>query len=49
LNEKFDSKLDLFLTRLGGLFVSDKLKLALELNQISGLRFYNDVEVLLNS
>ena len=44
-NEKFDNSLDLFLTRVGGVFVSEKLKLALEANHASGLKFYNDVEV----
>lgn len=47
LSQSFDTSLDFFHTRLGGLFVSEKLKLALEENSATGIRFNNEVEVLI--
>lgn len=47
LSKSFDTSLDFFHTRLGGLFVSEKLKLALEENSATGIRFNNEVEVLM--
>lgn len=46
LAKAFDSSLDFFHTRLGGLFVSEKLKLALEENNATGIKFNNEVQVL---
>ena len=45
LNSKFDSSLDLFITRLGGILVSGRLKLALEENNVTGITFNSKVEV----
>ncbi|HEY0656565.1 MAG TPA: hypothetical protein VGD65_25705 [Chryseosolibacter sp.] len=47
LSKAFDSSLDFFLTRLGGLFVSEKLKLALEEKDVTGIKLIKDVEVLM--
>ena len=47
LSKKFDDSLDLFHTRLGGLFVSEKFKLALEENNATGIKFNNEVQVLM--
>lgn len=47
LDKTFDKTLDFFHTRLGGLFVSEKLKLALEESGVTGIIFKNDVEVLM--
>lgn len=47
LNSTFDSSLDFFHTRLGGVFVSEKLKLALEKNGTTGIKLIKDIEVLL--
>lgn len=49
LSERFDSSLDFFLTRLGGLFVSEELKLELERNKLTGIKFTDDVKVLTNT
>jgi hypothetical protein len=46
LKSNFDKTLDLFLTRLGGMFVSDNLRKALESANVTGLKYYNDIEVL---
>jgi hypothetical protein len=46
LAKTFDSTLDFFHTRLGGLFVSEKLKLALEENNATGIKFTSEVQVL---
>lgn len=48
LSKRFDSSLDFFLTRLGGLFVSEELKLELERNNVSGIKFTDEVKVLTN-
>lgn len=45
LTDKFDKSLDFFHTRIGGLFVSKRLKLALEDKIVSGILFNNDVEI----
>lgn len=45
LTDKFDKSLDFFHTRIGGLFVSKRLKLALEDKMVSGILFNNDVEI----
>lgn len=47
LQKHFDKTLDFFHTRLGGLFVSEKLKLELEEKKITGVLFNNEVEVLI--
>ena len=47
LSKNFNSSLDLFLTRLGGIFVSEKLKLAIEEHNASGIKFNNEVEILI--
>lgn len=46
LSKRFDSSLDFFLTRLGGVFVSERLKIELERNNVTGVKFTNDVEIL---
>lgn len=46
LNNEFDSKLDLFYSRIGGVFISEKLRSALEKNAFTGLEFDNSVEVI---
>ncbi len=46
LANKFDKTLDLFLTRLGGMFVSENLRKALESANVTGLKYYNDIEIL---
>jgi hypothetical protein len=46
LNNEFDSKLDLFYSRIGGIFISEKLRSALEQNGVTGLEFDNSVEVI---
>lgn len=48
LTREFDTSLDLFYVRVGGLLVSEKLKLELEKNNLTGITFNNDVEVLIN-
>jgi hypothetical protein len=45
LSQSFDTSLDFFHTRLGGLFVSERLKLALEENNATGIKFSNAVDV----
>jgi hypothetical protein len=47
LTEDFDSSLDFFHTRLGGLFVSERLKSALEGRGVTGVRVVEDVKVLI--
>lgn len=47
LSKSFDSSLDLFITRLGGILVSERLKLALEENNVTGITFNSKVEVLI--
>jgi hypothetical protein len=49
LAKSFDSTLDFFHTRLGGLFVSEELKLELERNNVTGIKFTDEVKVLTNS
>lgn len=46
LNNEFDSKLDMFYSRLGGVFISAKLRSAMEENGVTGLEFDNSVEVI---
>lgn len=46
MSKDFDTTLDLFLTRLGGLFVSEKLKLVLEENNATGIKFNNEIKVV---
>lgn len=46
LSKKFDTTLDFFHTRLGGLFVSEKLKVALEENSTTGIVFNSEVATL---
>ncbi|WP_312788859.1 hypothetical protein [Sphingobacterium sp.] len=46
LTEKFDTSLDFFITRVGGLFVSERLKEAIERNKLSGVFFRNNTEVI---
>ncbi len=46
LSKDFDISLDLFLTRLGGMFVSERLKKALESDTYTGIRFSNKIQVL---
>lgn len=41
LSKSFDNSLDFFHTRLGGLFVSEKLKSALEAYGATGINFNN--------
>jgi hypothetical protein len=41
LNENFDSTLDLFTTRIGGIFVSEALKDAIEIIGFTGVRISN--------
>jgi hypothetical protein len=48
LTNRFDMSLDFFHTRLGGLFVSEKLKLELEKNNVTGIKFTDEVKVLTN-
>lgn len=48
LTKGFDTSLDFFYTRLGGLFVSEKLKQELERENITGIKFTDEVEVLIN-
>lgn len=48
LSKKFDCSLDFFHTRLGGLFVSERLKLELERNNMTGINFNNGVQILTN-
>ena len=47
LSKSFDTSLDFFHARLGGLFVSKKLKLALEENSAKGIKFNNEIEILM--
>lgn len=46
LSKSFDTSLDFFHTRLGGLFVSEELKLELERNNVTGIKFTDEVKVL---
>ncbi|WKK59673.1 DUF1629 domain-containing protein [Sphingobacterium sp. BN32] len=46
LTNRFDKSLDFFHTRLGGLFVSEKLKLEFERNNTTGIKFTDEVKVL---
>lgn len=46
LAKDFDTSLDFFHTRLGGIFISERLKKALEENNVTGLIFRNDTQVL---
>ena len=46
LSENFDSTLDFFHTRLGGIFISERLKIALEAANFTGLIFSNKIHVL---
>lgn len=46
LNNRFDKSLDFFHTRLGGLFVSERLKLELERNNVTGIKFTNEVKIV---
>lgn len=46
LTTKFDFSLDFFHTRLGGIFISEKLKSALEDKSFTGIKFKKEVEVL---
>ncbi len=48
LQKHFDKTLDFFHTRLGGLFISEKLKLKLEEKKVTGLLLSNEVKVLTN-
>lgn len=47
LSKSFDSSLDLFQTRLGGNFVSERLKVALEENRLTGIMFSNEIQVII--
>lgn len=47
LSKDFDNSLDFFLTRLGGLFVSERLKEAIESNGLTGVYFTNKIEVIM--
>lgn len=47
LNDEFDRSLDYFHTRLGGVFVSERLKNALEENDVTGIYFKNKIEVIM--
>lgn len=47
LSKSFDTSLDFFHTRLGGLFVSENLKFAIEENRVTGIRFDNEVEIII--
>lgn len=44
LNSKFDSSLDLFETRLGGMYISEGLKDAIEILGFTGVNIYDDKE-----
>jgi len=46
LSKKFDPSLDLFHTRLGGVFISERLKNALEEQKVSGVIFKSSVRVV---
>ena len=46
LSNLFDKSLDFFHTRLGGNFVSERLKFALEEKNITGVIFKNNIQVL---
>lgn len=46
LNKDFDASLDYFITRLGGKFVSERLKNALESSGVTGIYFTNKIEVI---
>ncbi len=46
LSKDFDNSLDFFHPRVGGLFVSEKLKLVLEKNDITGVDFSSRVQVV---
>lgn len=48
LTNKFDSSLDLFYSHLGGLFVSDRFKSAIENSNITGVLFNNEINVVIN-
>jgi hypothetical protein len=46
LQKHFDTTLDFFHTRLGGLFISEKLKVALEEKKVTGVKFINEIDVM---
>ena len=47
LTNLFDFSLDYFHTRLGGNFVSERLKKALEVNSVTGVIFRNNIKLLM--
>ena len=47
LTRYFDNSLDFFHTRLGGLFVSERLKNALEHNNVTGVTFSNLIKIII--
>ncbi|MDR2285368.1 MAG: hypothetical protein LBE37_19305 [Sphingobacterium sp.] len=47
LTKSFDNTLDFFHTRLGGLFVSERLKTALEESSATGMVFREKIEVII--
>lgn len=46
--KSFDKTLDFFHTRLGGLFISEKLKLALEENNATGIKYNKEIQVMIS-
>ncbi len=46
LSKGFDTSLDFFHTRLGGIFVSERLKIELEKNNVTGVVFKKNIQVL---
>ncbi len=48
LTNKFDNSLDLFYSRLGGLFVSERLKISIENALVNGIVFNNEIKVITN-
>jgi hypothetical protein len=46
LSEDFDTSLDYFQTRLGGNFISEKLKITLEESNLTGMLFRNAIQVI---
>jgi hypothetical protein len=46
LLKDFDFSLDIFHTRIGGLFISEKLKIELEANNVTGVNYRSDVLVI---
>jgi hypothetical protein len=49
LSKNFDTNLDLFFTRLGGIIISDGLKCAIEENNVTGINLTNPIVVLMKS